>query len=121
MSATLRGLSSTLTAVMLVAALAGGECASCGIGSVAPSENSGCCTPDGHCKASTHKAPPARCLKGHVDGALIEQAAQVHPAIVHFDLPQPIEAVTQQYAAPVNLHICYSPPDFPILNSALLI
>ncbi len=109
----LRSLLSALTAIMLVTVLVGGDCASCELGG-------GCCTSQGHCK-SPHKAPPAQCLKAHVDGALVEQAAQVHPDIVDFQAPQPIEPVFQENASPAPSPTGYSPPDLCILNSALLV
>ncbi|HYL76410.1 MAG TPA: hypothetical protein VEU96_19515 [Bryobacteraceae bacterium] len=116
----LRSLWSALTAIMLVTALVGGDCVSCGTGGASSSGSGGCCSAQGHCRAP-HKAPPAQCLKAHVDGALVEQAAQVQPDIVNFHAPQATEPVFQENASPAPSPTGYSPPDLCILNSALLV
>lgn len=115
-----RSLLSALVVTVLVTALATGECVSCGIGAATSSEKGGCCTPDGRCRLP-YKMPPMRCLQGHVEGTLVEQAEQMHPAAVYLQGPELIEPVFQQDAIPAPTLTRYSPPDLCILNAAFLI
>jgi hypothetical protein len=52
---------------------------------------------------------------------LIEQATEMHPAVVYLQGPELIEPAFQQNAPSVPPPTEYSPPDLCLLNAALLI
>lgn len=125
--AQLRSVLSALIVGLLIAAAISGECVACGIGvgsSLQAAPQSGaCCEPDGHCKASPHKVPPAPCLKAHSnDVAMVEQPVQVHPVLppagfVTLASTEPV----RQSETPIFLLDDYCPTGLHILYAALLI
>jgi hypothetical protein len=118
----LRGALSGLLVLLLVTALASGECVACGTSAAVSAQSGGCCNPDGHCKASPHKSSP-RCVKEQsAEFVVVNQLGQIAPVLP----PADFCTVSTTESAPnaailVVFHTDFSPPEHHILNSALLI
>jgi hypothetical protein len=117
----LRSILSTLLAVLLIAALASGECTACGTAGAASAQSGDCCNPNGHCKASPHQHS-TRCVKEQsIDFVVVDQLGQVAPVLPPDDFGTPSSRESAPNAAIPFVFHDFSPPEHHILNSALLI
>jgi len=118
----LRSVFSALVGVLLISAVLSGECVACGMDVADSPQSGGCCNPDGNCKASHHKVPPVRCVKGYSsDFAVVEQVGQVVPVLPPADFCTLSSTESAPNAAILVVHADYSPPEHHILHAALLI
>jgi hypothetical protein len=116
---------SVLTAVvvaLLIVAAVSGECIACGIGLAASLQAGGCCERAGQCKAPPHKNSP-RCVKEQsAEFVVVDQLGQVPPVLPPADFCTGSSTESGQNAVIlVAFRADYSPPELPILHSALLL
>ena len=117
----LRSVLSALVVALLIASVVSGECFACKAGVGRSVHAGGCCDPDGQCNSSP--VPSSRCAQASpTEAAVAEQAERVTSvaSAIVVCLAQDVNLLRHADRPPVKLTDS-SPPDLPVLHSALLI